>query len=144
MPLSRGSWGNAKTFEFGHKKMGKETPGIISNGVFWKPGQLSFKHTKHYPEIFFRLGAGVKNTKKWRFFGVASKLRVKPKMAQNSLGQSRKIYFIKLTRYFVALLRRYIIAEHLHTGCYSLLRARPKAERVFAEYENFQAERPTD
>ena len=43
---SRGSWGNAKTFEFGHKKMGKETPGIISNGVFWKPGQLSFKHTK--------------------------------------------------------------------------------------------------
>ena len=29
--------GNAKTFEFGHKKMGKETPGIISNGVFWKP-----------------------------------------------------------------------------------------------------------
>ena len=46
----RGSWGNAKTFEFGHKKMGKETLGIISNGVFWKPEQLSFKHTKQFPE----------------------------------------------------------------------------------------------
>ena len=31
---SRGSWGNAKTFEFGHKKMGKGTPGIIPVGVF--------------------------------------------------------------------------------------------------------------
>ena len=41
-------------------------------------------------------------------------------MAENSLGQSRKIYFIQLTQYFVALIRRYIIAEHLHTGCYSL------------------------
>ena len=34
---SRGSWGNAKTFEFGHKKMGKETLGIIADGGFWKP-----------------------------------------------------------------------------------------------------------
>ena len=42
---SRGSWGNAKTFEFEHKKDGKETPGIISDGVFLKPGQLSLKHT---------------------------------------------------------------------------------------------------
>ena len=63
----RGSWGNAKTLEFRHKKMGEETPGIISNSVFWKPGQLSFKHIKQFPEIFFRLGAGAKNTKNGDF-----------------------------------------------------------------------------
>ena len=100
--------------------MGKETPGIISDGVCWKPGQLSFKRNKQFPEILFCLGAGAKNTKNGAFFGVASKLLVKPKLAENSLGQSRKIYYITLTQYFVALHRRYIIAEHLHTGCYSL------------------------
>ena len=45
-------------------------------------------------------------------------------MAENGgkfLGAKPKKYFIKLTQYFVALPRRYIIAEHLHTGCYSLL-----------------------
>ena len=52
-----------KLLSLGIKKMGKETPGIISNGVFWKPWQLSFKHIKQFPEIFFRLGAGAKNTK---------------------------------------------------------------------------------
>ena len=36
------------------------------------------------------------------------------------VGAKPKIYFIKLTQYFVALPRRYIITEHLHTGCYSL------------------------
>ena len=35
------------------------------------------------------------------------------------LGAKPKIYFIKFTQYLVALSRRYIIAEHLHTGCYS-------------------------
>ena len=44
------------------KKMGKETPGIISDGVCCKPGQMFFKHTEQFPEIFFRLGAGAKNT----------------------------------------------------------------------------------
>ena len=64
----RESWDNAKTFEFGHKKkIGKETPGIISYGDFWKPGQLSFKHTKQFPEILFCLGAGAKNTKNGDF-----------------------------------------------------------------------------
>ena len=52
-----------KLLSLGIKKMGKETPGIISNGIFWKPGQLSFKYTKRFPEIFFRLGAGAKNIK---------------------------------------------------------------------------------
>ena len=80
--------------------MGKGTPGINSDGVFWKPGKLSLKHTKQFPEIFFRLGAGAKNR---RFFGVASKLREKPKMAENVLGQSRKIDYIKLPQYFVVL-----------------------------------------
>ena len=56
-----------KLLSLGIKKMGKETPGIISNDVFWKPGQLYFKHTKHFPEIFFRLGAGAKNTKNCDF-----------------------------------------------------------------------------
>ena len=36
------------------------------------------------------------------------------------LGAKPKNLFIKLTQYFVALSRRYIIAEHLHTGWYSL------------------------
>ena len=58
-------------------KMGKETPDIISNSVCWKPGQFSFKHTKTFPKILFRLGTGASDTKKWRFFGVASKLRVR-------------------------------------------------------------------
>ena len=40
-------------------------------------------------------------------------------MAEKSLGQSRKIYFIKFAQYFVALSRGDIIAEHLHTGCYN-------------------------
>ena len=56
-----------KLLSLGIQNMGKETPGIISNGVFWKPGQLSFKHTKQFPEIFFRLGAGAKNTKNGDF-----------------------------------------------------------------------------
>ena len=47
--------------------MGNGTPGIISDGVFWKPGQLSLKHTKQFPEIFFRLGAGAKNIKNGDF-----------------------------------------------------------------------------
>ena len=57
---------------------------------------------------------------KMAIFGVASKLRVKPKMAENVLGQSRKIYYIKLAQYFVVLQRRYINVQHLHTGCSSL------------------------
>ena len=56
-----------KLLSLGIKNMGKETPGIISNGVFWKPGQLSFKHTKQFPEILFGLGAGAKNTKNGDF-----------------------------------------------------------------------------
>ena len=52
-------WATPKLLSLGIKKMGKETPGIISNGFFWKPGQLSIKHTKRFPEIFFRLGAEV-------------------------------------------------------------------------------------
>ena len=48
--------------------MGKETPGIISDGVCWKPGQLSFKQNKQFPEILFYLGAGAKNTKKMAIF----------------------------------------------------------------------------
>ena len=86
--------------------MGKEIPGLISDGVCWKPRQLPFKHTKQFPKIFFRLGAGAKNIKN----GVASKLRIKPKMAESLLGQSRKSYYIKLARYFVVLRRRYITA----------------------------------
>ena len=41
-------------------KMGKD---IISNGVCWKPGQFSFKHTKTFPKILFRLGTGASDTK---------------------------------------------------------------------------------
>ena len=100
--------------------MGKEITGLISDGVCWKPRQLPFKHTKQFPEIFFRLGAAAKNTENDDFFGVASKLRVKPNMAESLLGQSQKNYYIKLAQYFVVLRRRNIIAEHLHTGCYSL------------------------
>ena len=82
-----------------------KTPSIISDGVYWKPGQLSFKHTKKFPEIFFRLGAGAK-IPKMAIFGVASKLLVKPNMAENCLGQSRKKYYITLAQYFVVLHRR--------------------------------------
>ena len=49
------------------KRMGKEIPGLISDGVYLKPQQLSFKHTKQFPKIFFRLGAGAKNTKNGDF-----------------------------------------------------------------------------
>ena len=51
------------------EKMGKKNPGIISDGVCWKPGHLSFKHTKQFPESFFRLGAkkGTKNSKNGDF-----------------------------------------------------------------------------
>ena len=48
--------------------MGKETPDIISNGVCWKPGQFSFKHTKTFPKILFRLGTGASDTKKMEIF----------------------------------------------------------------------------
>ena len=58
-------------------KRGKETPDTISNGVCWKLGQFSFKHTKTFPKILFRLGTGASDFKKWGFFGVASKLRVR-------------------------------------------------------------------
>ena len=44
--------------------MGKETPDIISDGVCWKPGQFSFKHTKTFSKILFRLGTGADNKKK--------------------------------------------------------------------------------
>ena len=37
-------------------------------------------------------------------------------------GKAEKYYYIKLAQYFVVLRRRYIIAEHLHTGCHSLKR----------------------
>ena len=63
--IIRENWGSVKTFEFGHKKW-VETPDIISNGDCWKPGQFSFKHTKTFPKILFRLGTGI-----------ASKLRVR-------------------------------------------------------------------
>ena len=43
--------------------MGKETPDIISDGVCWKPGQFSFKHTKTFSKILFRLGTGTDNKK---------------------------------------------------------------------------------
>ena len=43
--------------------MGKETTDIISSGVRWKPGQFSFKHTKTFPKILFRLGTGASDTK---------------------------------------------------------------------------------
>ena len=45
------------------KSMGKEIHGLISDGVRLKPRQLPLKHTKQFPKIFFRLGAGAKNTK---------------------------------------------------------------------------------
>ena len=56
-----------KLLSLGIKRMGKETPGIIFDGVYWKPQQLSFKHTKQFSEIFIRLGAGAKNTKNGDF-----------------------------------------------------------------------------
>ena len=75
--------------------MGKEIPGIISDGVFCKPGQLSLKHTKQFPEIFFRLGAGAKNTKNGDFFGVASKLR------RSRSRKWRKMYWGKAERFII-------------------------------------------
>ena len=99
--------------------MDKETPGIISNGIFWKPGQLSFKYTKRFPEIFFRLGAGAKNTKKGDFRRCLE-IAGKAENARKFIGAKPKIYYIKLAQYFLFLRRWYIIAEHLHTGCYSL------------------------
>ena len=36
------------------------------------------------------------------------------------IGAKPKKYYIKLAQYFVVLRRRYIIAEHLHTECYTL------------------------
>ena len=42
-------------------------PGIIFYGLCLKLRQSSFKHTEQFPEIFFRLGAGVKNTKNGDF-----------------------------------------------------------------------------
>ena len=48
--------------------MGKETLDIISDGVCWKPGQFSFKHTKTFPKILFRLGTGASDTKTMEFF----------------------------------------------------------------------------
>ena len=47
--------------------MGKETPDIISDGVCWKPGQFSFKHTKTFPKILFHLGTGASDTKNGHF-----------------------------------------------------------------------------
>ena len=81
--------------------MAKETPGITSDGVCWKPSQLSFKYTKQFPEIFFPLRAGAKNNKN-NYFSVW----VKPKMAENVMGQNRKNYYIKLAQNFVVLQRR--------------------------------------
>ena len=76
--LVMGSWGfrilkcreagaTPKLLSLGIKKMGKETSGIISDGVCWKHGQLSLKHTKQFPENLFYLGAGAKNTKNGDF-----------------------------------------------------------------------------
>ena len=65
--IIRENWGSVKIFEVGHKKMGKETPDIISSGVCWKPGQCSFKHTKTFPIILFRLGTGASDTKNGDF-----------------------------------------------------------------------------
>ena len=48
--------------------MGKETPDIISNGVCWKPGLFSFKHTKTFSKILFRLGTGASDKKKMEIF----------------------------------------------------------------------------
>ena len=48
--------------------MSKETLDIISNGVCWKPGQFSFKHTKIFPKILFRLGTGASDTKTMEIF----------------------------------------------------------------------------
>ena len=49
------------------KMMGKEITGLISDGVCWKPRHLPFKDTKQFPKIFFRLGAGAKNTENGDF-----------------------------------------------------------------------------
>ena len=63
--------------------MGNETAGILSDGVCWKPGQLPFQNTKQFPENF-----------KWRLFGVASKLRVKPKMEREIDWGNAGIYLL--------------------------------------------------
>ena len=56
-----------KLLSLGIKRMGKEIIGLFSDGVCWKPRQLPFKHTNQFPKIFFRLGAGAKNTKNGDF-----------------------------------------------------------------------------
>ena len=48
--------------------MGKETPDIISNGVCWKPGQFSFKHTKTFSRILFHLVTEASDTQKIDIF----------------------------------------------------------------------------
>ena len=82
--------------------------------------QLSFTHTKQFPEIFCRLGTGAKNTKKIVIFRRCLKLAGKAENGGEFIGAKPKKYYIELTQYFVALHRRYVTAEHLHTGCYSL------------------------
>ena len=81
------------------KRIGKEIPGLISDGVCWKPRQLPFKHTKQFPKIFFRLGAGAKNTKKGDFRRCLE-IAGKAENARKFIGAKPKIYYIKLAQYF--------------------------------------------
>ena len=71
-----------------------------------------------FPKFSFVWGQELK-IPKIAIFRRCLEIAGKAENGEKFIGAEPKIYFIKLTQYFVALTRRYIIAEHLHTGCYS-------------------------
>ena len=64
--------------------------------------QLSLKHTKQFPEIFFRLAQEL-NIPKMAIFRRCLETAGKAENGGKVLGQCRRIYYIKLPQNFVVL-----------------------------------------
>ena len=64
---------------------------------------FTFKSTEHFRQTYFSLSTRAKNTKKWKFFGIASILREKPETVEIALGQSQKLLYNQFAQDFAFL-----------------------------------------